>query len=367
VSVPALSPGVASASSTADIDTPFRQKIERAHDQYRLAREVLLQFGVSNAFLALQRHHHNLTFSVEARRERFLLRIGPAEYQSAAMTSSETAWLAALRRDTPLAVPEPLRASNDLFVVAAVPAIDRLAARCAVLLRWQRGRFYDAQLDPKHLQLVGGLQAQLQRHAATWSRPPGFRRARVDTLTGTARRASIGASSALWTKDDAASDHESAVMLVETALGAASAQALAHALQLVRNTVLALEALPGGMGLIHADLRHDNFLIRSGTPAAIDFDRCGWGPRLYDLAATLATLRRRKDFAALRDGLLHGYSAQAQLPADYDHHLDNLVLLCEVQNLLKAIESRPESASDAWRATVSLRMDQVSSTLRVLG
>jgi Ser/Thr protein kinase RdoA (MazF antagonist) len=366
VNLNALLPAEAPQDSVAPIEPPFRQRIERAHDQYRLARQALAQYGISNAFLMLHRQHQNLTFSVEVRRERFLLRIGPAETQCVATTSSEMAWLAALRRDTPLAVPEPVRADNDLLVVPATAATDQVPARCAVLLRWQRGRFYDALLDMKHLQLVGTLQAELQRHATTWSRPQGFRRPRVDTLTQDAKRASIGTWSALWSRQDTARDHASAVAMVEAALGVSSAGAFSHALEVVRDTVFALEALPGGMGLIHGDLRHDNFLVSSGTPVAIDFDLSGWGPRLYDLAATLASLRHRRDFSSLREGLLLGYSAHAQLPPGYERHIDNLILLCEAQSLMRAIESRPAPPLEAWHAALSLRMDRVSSTLRLL-
>ena len=40
-------------------------------------------------------------------------------------------------------------------------------------------------------------------------------------------------------------------------------------------------------GLIHADLHYENFLFHDGVARAIDFDDCGWGFYLYDVAVTL--------------------------------------------------------------------------------
>jgi Ser/Thr protein kinase RdoA (MazF antagonist) len=37
-------------------------------------------------------------------------------------------------------------------------------------------------------------------------------------------------------------------------------------------------------GLIHADLHRDNILLHHGEIGVIDFDDCGWGYYLFDLA-----------------------------------------------------------------------------------
>ena len=73
----------------------------------------------------------------------------------------------------------------------------------------------------------------------------------------------------------------------------------------------------GDAGLIHADLHLGNALFQRGEVKLIDFDDCGTGPRLYELAVALWELRDRPDYPAYRDALLAGYSAprdRRQLP-----------------------------------------------------
>ncbi|HTO28712.1 MAG TPA: phosphotransferase, partial [Devosia sp.] len=54
-------------------------------------------------------HSENQTFLVEAAGQgAFTLRVHRAGYQSRASIESELAWLMALRRDTDLAIPEPV-------------------------------------------------------------------------------------------------------------------------------------------------------------------------------------------------------------------------------------------------------------------
>jgi Ser/Thr protein kinase RdoA (MazF antagonist) len=328
-----------------------------------MGRRVLRQFGLSNAVMLLLRDHHNTTFDVQVQRERYLLRIGPAEQDAVVAISSEAAWLAALRRDTTLGVPQPVAASTGLLVAPATDAADGAPPRCAVLLRWQRGRFCDASLSPTHLRLAGALQAELQVHAAAWARPDWFRRPRVACLTQSARLASLTPSPVARPDTD---DADCAVERVGEHLGLGHARTFGRALNRVMATVCTLESMPDAVGLIHGDLHHDNFLIHRRSIHAIDFERCGWGPRLYDLASTLHPLLGRGDYTALRDALLQGYSQRLALPEDHEDHLAALILLRRVQCLIEALEScnapvvHPDHHSMAVRA-----MDHVSSALRL--
>ena len=56
---------------------------------------------------------------------------------------------------------------------------------------------------------------------------------------------------------------------------------------------------PGTFGLIHADLHLDNTLFADGEARLIDFDDCGFGYRIYDVAVALWELRHRRDYTRL--------------------------------------------------------------------
>ena len=75
-------------------------------------------------------------------------------------------------------------------------------------------------------------------------------------------------------------------------------------------------------GLIHADLHLGNALFQRGDVKLIDFDDCGTGPRLYEVAVALWELRDGPDYPAFRDALLAGYRAHRDVDVT---HLDDYI------------------------------------------
>ena len=84
------------------------------------------------------------------------------------------------------------------------------------------------------------------------------------------------------------------------------------------------------VGLIHADLHLDNALFARGDVRLIDFDDCGTGYRLYDIAVALWELRHRPDFETFRAALVAGYTQHRPLPTDQLAHLDAFIAAREV-------------------------------------
>ncbi|MGZ5405781.1 MAG: phosphotransferase enzyme family protein, partial [Nocardioides sp.] len=70
-----------------------------------------------------------------------------------------------------------------------------------------------------------------------------------------------------------------------------------------------------------------NALFHRGAVKLIDFDDCGTGPRLYDLAVALWELRDRPDYPSFRDALLSGYRARREVDVRY---LDDFIALRQV-------------------------------------
>jgi Ser/Thr protein kinase RdoA (MazF antagonist) len=94
-------------------------------------------------------------------------------------------------------------------------------------------------------------------------------------------------------------------------------------------------------GLIHGDLIFANVVFQRGEPCAIDFDDCGFGYYLYDLAILLDRIEMREDYAALRGALLDGYRQTRPLAAEHAALLD-LFLLARWVYLGVVFLSRPE-------------------------
>lgn len=60
-------------------------------------------------------------------------------------------------------------------------------------------------------------------------------------------------------------------------------------------------------GLIHADLVRENILVDGARVTFIDFDDCGFGFRLFDLATALLRNRNEPDYPTIRQSLLDAY------------------------------------------------------------
>jgi Ser/Thr protein kinase RdoA (MazF antagonist) len=328
----------------------------------RVGRAALAAYGLEDARLTLLSHQYNTTFRVEARGGLYVLRISRPQVHAAETIESEMAWLSALRRETDLGVPEPVRSRDGPHVVlagdAAVPE-----PRACVLLRWLDGRFADRRLGPAHLRRVGILEARLHEHAARWTPPRGFLRPRVDTLSDAGKVESMAPSAAGGlvgdhpTRDDA----DRGLDLVDALVSRGEAALFSKALEVVWATTRKLAEQPASFGLIHGDVHYENFLFHRGVVRAIDFDDCGWGFHLYDLAVTLWELEERPRYDELRDALLTAYAQQRPLPRDHTIHLRALFVLRRMQMLIWALESREHAAfRDVWQAWARDELDAIA-------
>src|SRR5262245_25019126 len=127
----------------------------------RLADVALSDFGIAEERLVPLVHMENTTFRVEtAEGGPYVMRIHRSTgvdghpRRTEAQIRSEMEWLAAIRQDTNLVVPEPVRTRDGaLLTIAEVEGVPD--PRICVLFHWADGRFVNRGLTPKHLRRVG--------------------------------------------------------------------------------------------------------------------------------------------------------------------------------------------------------------------
>ena len=144
---------------------PEDERLERLQI---LARKALVVYGLEDAQLACLRVGKRPLIKVnDASDARYALRLWPAD-ESTATLDHELHWLTALRRDERLRIPEPiLSTSGEWKIRVAMAGIPGF--RCAVLLRWVDGRFFDSQLSASRLEQVGVLLAHIHRHGSAFA------------------------------------------------------------------------------------------------------------------------------------------------------------------------------------------------------
>ncbi len=274
-----------------------------------LAVAALRDYPIQAARIELLQYEDNAVYRVTTTAgERFILRVGAAEGHGVAEQRAELRWLAALGHDTDLAVPTPVPTARGapLTVVegAGVPE-----PRPCVLFRWVPGRPPTGAVRPEVVARIGAVTAQLHRHAERFVAPPDF----VRPSWGWERL--FGASSALAGASLSARERG-----IVTATGAR-----------VREELDTLGTGTRVWGLTHADLHRGNVLIDRGRVGVIDFDDCGWGYYLLDVATFLSSLRRVESdtptYAALRTAYMTGYVEVRALPALLDVHLRTFAVL----------------------------------------
>jgi Ser/Thr protein kinase RdoA (MazF antagonist) len=288
----------------------------------RMAVQALDAYPLAGPELRFIAHGENTTFRVDAKAPdgpgRFLLRLHrPARHgrniDPAAAVDSELAWLTALRADTSLAVPEPFRTiGGNLTTVAAATEVPQ--PRVCSVLRWMDGRVHSAVPRPVHLRRLGAVMARLHEHATRWRSPPGFVRIRWDWETFFGDTMTYGGLNAAEVWDLLPDDLRRRFDRVAARM---------------QHVMTRLGDAADSAGLIHADLHLDNALFWRGDVRVIDFDDCGFGYWLYDLAVALWELRDRPDYEQFRDGLIEGYTQHRPLPGDLNF-LDDFVATRDV-------------------------------------
>lgn len=276
-----------------------------------LAGRALTHFGLSGAQYALLNTTNNAVYQVAPPYgARFALRISRPGRQGRAQIESELWWLRRLNATTPLRAPRP---AADLYA-GALDGVD--APVYCTLFAWQDGQSAPPDaLTPAHMIALGQFIAALHAASPPADFGPQFQRPRLDAegLLGVEGPYNPGAGAALFT------DAQLAVM------DAARAQ-ISAALEV-------LDDQPDGFGPIHADLIWKNVLFDAekladadalSAIAAIDFDDCAYGYRLYDLAPMLLSLKDEPDGPELSLLLWETYRTASGLSADWGAALEAL-------------------------------------------
>lgn len=297
------------------------------------AATTLAWYGLAGARLTLINESENTVYRVDtsaargAGGERYVLRIQNPENYGAATAGSELAWLMALRRETALAVPEPI-ATCDGALMVDVQVDEDDEPRHAVLFRWIEGRHAGSRLTPSMLGNVGRFMGRLHRHGEGFIHAPEITWARWDweRLFGAASVLGPGGERFFTPQE----------LAVFSGVG-----------QRVREAMEYLDRAEGNSGLIHSDLHQANYLFHRCEVRAIDFESCGRGYFLFDIAVTLASLQKRQDYPALRIAFLDGYAREHSLPARLDEMID-IFIAARVVDLVDWIASSPDLQVDSW-------------------
>lgn len=303
-----------------------------------LANVALQAYGLEHAHLTRLGGASNTNFRVDVDDLSYVLHLHTAARHDRAARTSELAWLRSLHTDTSLVLPAPIANRHGEFVTSV--AADTEPETLCTLMTWVDGRIPPTSdtLTDAHLAQVGALMAHLHRHAQQFTLPSGFTRPTYDAAYFRAR-----------------------LTVLHTALSTTDVEPHAlHHVKTAADQILAqfadMERTRDTFGVIHADFHSGNYVLHHDNVRIIDFDRCGFGFFMHDLALALMELREHQ-----RPSLLHGYATVTPLPTAYARHLpmflslaylDNLGFLAENPEELPFIEEGLPFVLQAFRSDV---------------
>lgn len=298
-------------------------------DLSRRAIEALAHWRLPEQVPELLKYRENAVFKVRlGDGGKAALRLHRPGYHERAALLSELQWMADLR-SRGLAVPRPLATPDGRLLVELEAAAS--VTRYGDLIGWMDGApigesgtplSQDAGRLAKIYFSVGAAMADLHTAADAWLPPPGFSRPAWD-LQGLLGETPFWGR--FWDCPGLADDDR-------LFLGALR-QRLPPLLGAISSVL--------DFGLIHADIIRENVLVSEGGVAIIDFDDCGHGWRLFDLATTLLRNRREEHYAVIRTSLLNGYASRRPLSAEALSHLP-LFLLLRGLTYIGWLGARPE-------------------------
>lgn len=248
-------------------------------------RDLLQHYGIArDAPLRLINTSENATWMVGD--GALILRVHRLGYHTRAEITSELNWLTALQAVPGLRCVRPVAdAAGHLLQQAGGHSVVAFAPITAA-------REVTAGDDLEHwFSELGAISARLHAHARGWTPPPGFSRKRwdCDTILGDAPH---------WGRWQDA-----------PGLTADGHATLARLSRDLRTRLVAYGTGLGRFGLIHADLRLTNLLLDAQGLWAIDFDDCGFGWWMYDLASALSFIETDVRLPALIAAWCAGHGA----------------------------------------------------------
>lgn len=265
-------------------------------------KTLLSQWGYSGqAEVKLLTISENATFLVTDAdsNKNAVFRVHRPAYHTITEIESELQWIKDLRATNTVDTPEPLAKTDGTYIATFTYEGEEFAVVSFAFMDGQEPRPSDP-LEEGFV-ILGAISARLHKHAQTWNFPANFQRKTWDY------DAALGTIAYWGDWRDARGLDAEGIAIIE--------QACAK----IKHNLEAYGQTKDNFGLIHADLRLANLLIKGEQLGVIDFDDCGIGWFMYDFASAISFFEESPEIPKLQRSWLEGYKKERDLSqADED-------------------------------------------------
>ena len=303
-------------------------------DCFILANQILTQYtdvlgtGCTPELLYFS---ENLTYLVKDDKgtKRAVLRLSRPGYHTQEELEAEIRWMEELKRDSRLILRETIADRDGKFI--HVVKSEAGAEYYGTVFTYLTGKPLEELAVNEQLiwfERLGQIAAILHDHTRRWSESHNLPRFHwnYDTMLGT---------QAIW------GDWRKVSTLTPKTY-----TTLEEADCLIRRQLEEYGMTEENYGLIHGDLRGSNLLIYEHTLKIIDFDDCGYGWYIQDLAASLSFMETEPLMSRLMEAWIKGYQKIAPLHQREIDMIPTFIMMRRLQ-LLAWVTNR--QSSDAVR------------------
>lgn len=262
--------------------------------------EILSRYPIEIKSVVSINYEYNATMKVETTSgELFALRINTNSPRTPENLTAEIAFVRYLAEDGRVRVPHPVENREGNFYTSILHDVSGKNFHC-VLYSWIAGEELEDEPTEEQLIALGAAMALMHLVAQGFELPQG---------------------SALPTFDDALWWTEDHLLSEKSVLDPEAKDLISRVLSAIKTGVgkfyLGAEPI-----LIHADMHGGNVLWYENSLSVIDFDDCGFGLPLQDLATALYYLDTPEQDAAFKKG----YTSIAPLPECSEREMKMLFL-----------------------------------------
>lgn len=275
--------------------------------------------GITHGVRLLQLSE-NATYLVYSRlsNEKYaVLRISRPGYHTMQELESEMAWLNEINDYTPLMVANPIPGKSGRIIQSI--ELEGTTYFC-VMFEFLEGKEPDSENEDimiRQFRILGETTAYLHRHTQIWNKTKQLHRMTWDYDTLIGAHAAFGN----WRKAPELQENPEGKKWIE------------QSCQVIQKRLEKYGKNEKNFGLIHADLRLSNILMEGEQIKVIDFDDCGFGWHLHDLASAVSFIEDKPIVTQLVNSWIKGY--QKILPfTDTDlEEVDTFIVMRRIQLL----------------------------------
>ncbi|MFI2473072.1 phosphotransferase enzyme family protein [Nocardia xishanensis] len=275
-------------------------------------RAELTRYGIdAGADMTLQQYEDNAVWRIDTPGQPYVARLSVRAGRTVPQQKSEMRWLTSLAETEKVAVPSPITTTAGEPVLSLdIPGHPEEAT--LAILHWVPGTAEPDFRNPTNTAGMGAATAHLHHNAATVDIPFDRPHWNLDTILtagaatmNPAARANLGEN------------------------GRATLQAVGDQLR---------HAMAGHHDVelrIHGDLHRENMIaMPDGAVGIIDFDDCGWGNPILDIATVLSSIHRIAEapgeYEKFYATFIDGYSRIVSLPDKFEQLLEPFLVLRDV-------------------------------------